>query len=126
MIKKSILIRQSFTLKNYNTTFTKINSFLFNLKYSKIEDLKRKLISSPTKKRLLLLNILNKFNNIIKTSDLEYLIIKIFANKGIILKKFQAQAKGKGVQIKKKSSHITVILSQIKLYKTFIFSNLII
>ena len=126
MIKKSILIRQSFVLKNYNTTFTKINFFLANLKYSLLEDLQKKLITSPIKKRILLLNILNKFNNFIKITKTEYLIIKIFANKGIILKKTYAQAKGKGVQIKKKLSNITIVLSQIKLYKTFIFSSLII
>jgi hypothetical protein len=126
MIKKSILIRQSLKLKNYNITYTKANLFLSNLKYLVLNKLSLKLVNYSLKKRILLLNIIKHFKTLQNVTKVNYLILKIFSNKGLVFKKLQAKAKGKGVQIKKKLSNITIIFSPIKLYKIFSFTHLII
>nr|YP_009398946.1 ribosomal protein L22 [Cliftonaea pectinata]ARW68114.1 ribosomal protein L22 [Cliftonaea pectinata] len=53
-------------------------------------------------------NLSNQSNNSINKNDI--VIIKAFANKGPILKRFQPRAQGRGFPIRKPTCHITIQL----------------
>ena len=60
-------------------------------------------------KKVLLSAVANAENNLGADVD-ELKVSKIFVDEGPTLKRFQARAKGRGVRILKRTSHITVVV----------------
>jgi large subunit ribosomal protein L22 len=60
-------------------------------------------------KKVLLSAVANAENNLGADVD-ELKVAKIFVDEGPTLKRFQARAKGRGVRILKRTSHITVVV----------------
>ena len=71
-----------------------------------------KAASEPLRK-VLLSAVANAENNLELNRDDLY-VAEVFANQGPTLKRFQPRAKGRAYRILKRSSHITVILDQVK------------
>ena len=55
----------------------------------------------------------NAENNLELSKDTLY-VAEAYANQGPTLKRFQPRARGRAMQILKRSSHITVILDEVK------------
>ena len=57
--------------------------------------------------------IANAKNNF-KLDEKALVIKEVYANKGIIMKRFQPRARGRAFPIKKKTSHVTVCLTSVE------------
>ncbi|MDP2892149.1 MAG: 50S ribosomal protein L22 [Bacillota bacterium] len=69
--------------------------------------------ASPVVAKLLKSAVANAENNLEMSKD-NLFIAEIFADQGPTLKRFQPRAHGRAFRINKKSSHITIILEQVK------------
>ena len=69
--------------------------------------------ASPVVEKLLNSAIANAENNLDMNSDTLY-VAEVFANQGPTLKRFRPRAHGRASSIRKRSSHITIILDQAK------------
>ncbi len=83
-----------------------------------VDSAKAVLLNTPngaTEPTLKLLNsaIANAENNKNLNSDSLY-VAEVFANQGPTLKRFRPRAQGRATRIRKRTSHITIILDQVK------------
>ena len=69
--------------------------------------------ASPVVEKLLNSAIANAENNLEMSSDTLY-VAEVFANQGPTLKRFRPRAQGRASSIRKRTSHITIILDQAK------------
>ena len=69
--------------------------------------------ASPVVEKLLNSAIANAENNLELSSDTLY-VAEVFANQGPTLKRFRPRAQGRASSIRKRTSHITIILDQAK------------
>ncbi len=69
--------------------------------------------ASPIVLKLLKSAVANAENNMDMTKDNLY-VAEVFADQGPTLKRFQPRAHGRAFRIHKKTSHITIILDQVK------------
>jgi len=69
--------------------------------------------ASPVVEKLLNSAVANAENNLDMNSDTLY-VAEVFANQGPTLKRFRPRAHGRASSIRKRSSHITIILDQAK------------
>lgn len=69
--------------------------------------------ASPVVEKLLRSAIANAENNMDLSKDTLY-VAEVYANQGTTLKRLMPRAKGSADQILKRSSHITVVLDEIK------------
>ena len=126
MINKKLFLFIHF--KNLKFTPTKLNKYLILLqKKSYFKFLK--IINNSLLKTNYILNQLLR-NRIetssIYTADKNLILLKLFCNKDVILKRIQARAKGQGFAIHKAYSQLNVYLCQSYLYKIYKIFNLII
>jgi large subunit ribosomal protein L22 len=69
--------------------------------------------ASPVVEKLLNSAVANAENNMDLSRDTLY-VAEVFANQGPTLKRFRPRAQGRASRIRKRSSHITIILDQAK------------
>lgn len=69
--------------------------------------------ASPVVEKLLNSAVANAENNLDLSRDTLY-VAEVFANQGPTLKRFRPRAQGRASRIRKRSSHITIILDQAK------------
>ncbi len=69
--------------------------------------------ASPVVEKLLNSAIANAENNLDMSGDTLY-VAEVFANQGPTLKRFRPRAQGRASSIRKRTSHITIILDQAK------------
>ncbi len=69
--------------------------------------------AAPVVEKLLKSALANAENNLDLSSDTLY-VAEVFADQGPTLKRFRPAAKGRAMRIRKRSSHITIILDQAK------------
>ncbi len=69
--------------------------------------------ASPVVEKLLNSAVANAENNLDLSRDTLY-IAEVFANQGPTLKRFRPRAQGRASRIRKRTSHITIILDQAK------------
>ena len=69
--------------------------------------------AAPVVEKLLNSAIANAENNLEMSRENLY-VAEVYANQGPTLKRFQPRARGRAMQILKRSSHITIILDEVK------------
>ena len=69
--------------------------------------------ASPVVEKLLNSALANAENNLDMSGDTLY-VAEVFANQGPTLKRFRPRAQGRASSIRKRTSHITIILDQAK------------
>ncbi|HWR23356.1 MAG TPA: 50S ribosomal protein L22 [Feifaniaceae bacterium] len=69
--------------------------------------------ASPVVEKLLNSAVANAENNLDLSGDTLY-VAEVFANQGPTLKRFRPRAQGRASSIRKRTSHITIILDQAK------------
>lgn len=69
--------------------------------------------ASPVVEKLLNSAVANAENNLDMSGDTLY-VAEVFANQGPTLKRFRPRAQGRASSIRKRTSHITIILDQAK------------
>lgn len=69
--------------------------------------------ASPVVEKLLNSAVANAENNLDLSRDTLY-VAEVFANQGPTLKRFRPRAQGRASRIRKRTSHITIILDQAK------------
>ncbi len=69
--------------------------------------------ASPVVEKLLKSAVANAENNMDLSKDLLF-IAEVYANQGPTLKRFRPRAHGRAFRINKRSSHITIVLDQVK------------
>ena len=69
--------------------------------------------ASPVVEKLLNSAVANAENNLDMSGDTLY-VAEVFANQGPTLKRFRPRAQGRASSIRKRTSHITIILDQMK------------
>ncbi len=69
--------------------------------------------ASPVVEKLLKSAVANAENNLDLSKD-SLFVAEVYANQGPTLKRFQPRAHGRAFRINKRSSHITIILDQVK------------
>ncbi len=69
--------------------------------------------ASPVVEKLLKSAVANAENNMDLSKD-SLFVAEVYANQGPTLKRFQPRAHGRAFRINKRSSHITIILDQVK------------
>ncbi len=69
--------------------------------------------ASPVVEKLLKSAVANAENNMDLPKD-SLFVAEVYANQGPTLKRFQPRAHGRAFRINKRSSHITIILDQVK------------
>lgn len=109
--------RPSATLKHLRMSPTKVNLVLSEIRGKKIDEavailsLSNKIAAMPILK-LLNSAVANAENNLGMNSE-ELYVASAYANQGPTLKRIRPRAQGRAARIRKRTSHVTIILDEI-------------
>lgn len=126
MINKNLFLFIHF--KNLKFTPTKLNKYLIPIQKKSYFKFLKIVNSSLLKTNYILTQLLcNKIEtSSLYTRDKNLILLKVFCNKDVILKRIQPRAKGQGFPIHKAYSQLSLYLCQSYLYKIYKIFNLII